>query len=186
MRNQEIDENYFSIGNSTYEEILVKFIEDQLYDYMEKKGAIEESWKNSEVRKDIRYVIKNSPEGKKRLEIFKKECEDSCGIGWNGLWTVKIDEVGKRFNKILIEIAKELAIKAKNEIYNINDLIDNGISEKSVLEILIQNMNASVSEELSHASGFMHTQSSFNEEERDEYFLDFVYLTPKVNAIYLE
>jgi len=174
------DINSFAIGNAEIEEIVEKVFE--LY-----------------IKPEIPEKILTSKKGMKAIKKSFFEFAYSIsfkGVGYSDLWLVRPERIAIRcINEYMVDgfcnMPNSIKEKGQDLFEGLTDLSKevkqmrknvNGKAEK----IYIINDNASVVEEICHSIGYLHTQDPFNYDERKTFFLDFVELKPKVNAIYVK
>jgi hypothetical protein len=167
MAQKEFPEDYFSIGNTTNEEVFLKYLEDGIYSALKKE--LKTMYGNSEekARNAIRDNIFNTEKGRKELELKRKKYQYRQGMGHDGLWVVNVDAVIREKVKKIYNLLK------KSENYKLSS----SNWEDVFASIFMNEINSVVAEEVTHA------ESDYRHEDkidigRDNFFFDFISLKP--------
>jgi hypothetical protein len=162
--------NHLEIGNAAYKEILLNFFEDETLSYLKKKKFKKAYTEEESVRDYIRNLVLNTKEGKRRLKSIYDHVRLSTGIGYKGLWSVKVNksikDVKEKFDKFL---------KTSGNY----GLIEPNTYEDVFASIFMIEINSTIAEEIAHAEcDYWHEDDILSKIEKDDIFLDFVSMMP--------
>ena len=173
------DINRFAIGNTEIEEIVEKAFELYIKPEIPKTISTSQKEEMKKIKKSFLEFAYSFP--------FK-------GVGYGGLWLVRPDIIAMGcINEYMVDgfcdMPNSIKEKGQDLFEGLTDLSKNVKQMRENVmgkaeEIYIISESSSVAEEVCHSLGYLHTQGPFNYKDRKTFFLNFVKLEPKVNAIY--
>jgi hypothetical protein len=163
---KKFDEDCFTIGNATNEEVFLKYLEDSIYSTLKSEFKTMPGYSEKKARNEIRDTILNTEKGRKELELKKKKYQYQ-GIGHDGRWVVNVDAVIREKVKKIYNLLKNSG----------NYKLSPSNWEDVFATIFTDEINSTVAEEVTHAE-FDYRHEDKTDIERDNLFLDFIRLKP--------
>jgi hypothetical protein len=157
--------SHLEIGNATYKEIQLRVFEDIVISSLKKKKFKKAYTEEEAVRDYIRDYVFNTKSGKKILKRIYDS--NALGIGYKGLWALKIGKsvkhVKKRFDNFLKTSNRRIELDTYQDV---------------LASIFMTEINGMISEEVAHAECDYRHEGTLSKNGRNDLFLDFVYMKP--------